>query len=364
MKYLERLTGRKAKPKEQEPEGKSSDALLQSLKNLERVIATGHPQQQEIANLMGRMVRVDIAEQEAGLKERGRRYQMDLNYGLIAESGKKLAVKERENELVISAPEGEFTPEQVLAALSAAYPDYEVITFPPPYFPEGWAKTGYLGLRKPLAQNFGPEGPRALWWQIGGWNMSGLGFTVVTPEGQINRYWIDNKCLNVEVAMEAVNPAIPKALDGSHPAWCPIGIGTVPRDLPEFLQLKENLGNFWAKLLGPDRVKVLSLSPNGWDTIMTPSQAQKQPGYHSVPRETWINLKEGSRTTVCSHPTVDPGSWEEGKYVFILEENEYGLFHKRGGRYLLPYLFSKTRHYPQGLPAEDLQKEIEKRRVI
>lgn len=97
---------------------------------------------------------------------------------------------------------------------------------------------------------------------------------------------------------------------------------------------------------------------------MMPTEARKQPGFHLVNNETWVRYANASNFESSERNTVDRDNREEGKYVFNIGENEFGLFHQRSGGYLLPYQFTRVQHYPQGLFGIKLQQEIERMRKV
>ncbi len=368
MEYVERFFGRKPKPKEsksQSPQvGKSDDELQAELQGLSRIIESGHPEQHAIANVMGRMVRGDLAAREGGYKEREPRYQSDLDMGIISEGGRKTAIHLRENGLAITLPIDTFSPDEVYQALTRSYPDYELFTEPPHYFPEKWAEQEFKGLRKSVELLAGQPEARALWLLVRDWNMSSASFTTVTQGGEIETHIIDNRSLNVMAAPEIRSYWVEKAIDGSEDTWFPQTVDSIPRGLPEYKQMQDRIGIFIGNLLGKDKVNAISVHPNGWDTVMTPTEASRQPGYHLVRKEKWIRHLSSTEFEISEHNTVDRPNWEQGKYVFNMGENEFGIFHQRLGGYLLPYQFMRVQFYPQGLPGVEIQPEIERLRSI
>lgn len=368
MEYIERFFGCRPKQKDGtyvEPQvGKSDDKLQAELQGLSRIIESGYPEQHTIANVMGGMVREDLAVREAGYKAREPRYQTDLDIGIISKGGRKTTIHLRENGLAITFPFDTFSPDDVYQALIKTYPDYELFTEPPHYFPEKWAEQEFKGLRKPVEPFAGQPETRALWLLVRDWNMSSALFTNITPEGKIETHIIDNRSLNVMAGPEIRSYWVEKAIDGSEDTWFPQTVDSIPRGLPEYQQMQGRIGTFIGNLLGEDKVRTISIHPNGWDTIMTPAEARKQPGFHLVKKETWIRQLNASEVETSEHNTVDRPNWESGKYIFNIGDNEFGLFHERSGGYLLPYQFMRVQHYPQGLPGAEIQSEIERMRSV
>lgn len=369
MQYIERFFGRKPKPEESKTHAPQSnrpdDELQAELQGLSRIIESGHPEQHAIANVMGRMVRQDISAREGGHKEREPRYQSDLDIGIISEGGRKTVIHLREDALAVTFPIDTFSPDEVYQALTRSYLDYELITEPPRYFPEKWGEQEFKGLRKPVVEPLArqPE-TRALWFLVRDWNMSSASFTIVTQGGELETHIIDNRSLNVMAAAEIRSYWVEKAIDGSENTWFPQTVSSIPRGLSEYKQMQDRIGTFFGNLLGEDRVSTISVHPNGWDTIMTPTEVNRQPGFHLMRREKWIRYTNAQEFETSEHSTVDRPNWEQGKYVFNMGENGFGIFHQRSGGYLLPYQFMRVQHYPQGLPGTEIQSEIERMRLV
>lgn len=364
---IERLFGWKPVPEQEASRGSEeseSNDLHETLEKMADAVASGSPIQHTIVNFMSRMLHEDVAKRESGYKERQPRRLENIDVLIKTNKGRVIGAWLGKEGIKVAFRKGEFTKEEVFETLAETYPDFEQYNQPPPFLPEGWWDEGekFLGLRK------GPEGerdsPRAFWLIVREHQPSSLYGDMLNEKKRLENYWFGHRSLAVQSEAEVKDRYMTrKALDGSDDVWylSPYSLRAIAEELGS--EVQEKFADFLQRLLKDDKIISLSVRPGGFDVPMTPRKAEKYPEYHLEKKEKIFDIENGEIEGKIRN-TVDEPNWRYGKYVFEIGENEYGILTKRHRSYVIPYLFTKTRLYPEGLPLSELQSEIERMRVM